>query len=76
MADEQFQVYHHLVVSRPSAVNFLAYVAEAAREQQFHLRVDVFDAVLDDKLAAFTRRVDAFQFGQQLFKLRFFKKSD
>ena len=50
-ARKEFQVEQHLVVTRTAAVNLLAYIAQTARQHQFHLRMDILDALFDDKFA-------------------------
>ena len=47
--DKEAQIHKHLVVARPPGVDFLADVAKAACEHQFHLRVDIFHSILNHK---------------------------
>ena len=76
MAREQFQVYQDLVVARAPGVDFLAHVTQTACQHQLHLRVNIFDIVLDDELTTLAHLVDIAQFGQQLFQLVALQQSD
>ena len=67
-AGEEFQVEQHLVVARASAVYLLAYIAQAAGQHQFHLRVYVFHSVFYHEFSFFGLRVDVLQRGKQLFQ--------
>ena len=49
---EQLEVHEHLIVARASGMDFFAYIAKAAGEKEFYLRVNVLNARLDDKFAA------------------------
>ena len=51
-------------------MNFLAYVAEFAREHQFNLRMHILDVVLNLEVALFDDFVDVTQFGGQGFQFR------
>ena len=57
-------------------MDFLTHVTEFLRQHQFHLRMHVFDAVFDHKLAALAYLVDISQFGQQLGELFLLQQSD
>ena len=50
---KQFQVDQHLIVSGASAMNFLAHIAQFACQHQFDLRMNIFNAILNYKLAFF-----------------------
>ena len=76
VAREELQVDQHLVVARAAGVNLLSHVAEAARQQHLHLRVDVLDVVLDGELAALAQLVDVLQLGEQHGQLVFAYQSD
>ena len=65
---EEFQVEQHLVVARASAVYLLAYIAQAAGQHQFHLRVHVFHSVFYHEFSLFGLRIDVLQRGKQLFQ--------
>ena len=68
-ACEELQVHQHLVVARTARVDFLAHIAQAARQQQLHLGVDIFDALFDGELSVLYLAVDVAQFGQQGLQL-------
>ena len=76
VACEQLQIDEHLVVARASAVYLLAHVAQFLGEHSLYLRVNVFHAVVDDKLSAFADAVDVFQFGEQRRELFLLEQSD
>ena len=76
MTDEELQVDKHLVVARATGMDFLTHIAQAAREQQLHLRVDVLDALLDDELATLALVVDVAQCVEQLLQLLLLEQSD
>ena len=61
-AYEEAQIHQHLVVATATAVNLLAHIAQAAGEQQFHLAMHIFHAVLDGKLASLYLGIDISQF--------------
>ena len=46
-------------------MDFLAHIAQTACQHEFHLRVDILDALLDDEFAAFADGVDVFEFRQK-----------
>ena len=52
-AQENPQVDQYLVVSRTSAVNLLARVADPFGEQELHLRMDVFDTFVDREASGY-----------------------
>ena len=68
-AGEELQVNQYLVVSGASAVYLLAHIAQGAGQQQLHLRVNVLDVVLNDKLSTLAEGVDIAQLLQQLGQL-------
>ena len=51
LADEEFQIDQHLVVAAASRMYLLADVAQAACEHQFHLRMHILHAFLNDELS-------------------------
>ncbi len=63
LAVEEFEVDKHLVVARTSRVNLLAHVAQSLGEHLLHLRVNVLNAVLDDKLTCLDFGSDVVQLG-------------
>ena len=52
-AQENPQVDQYLVVSRTSAVNLLARVADPFGEQELHLGMDVFDTFVDREASGY-----------------------
>ncbi len=61
VAQEEFQIDQHLVVARASRVDLLAHVAQAARQQQFDLRVDVLDLRFDAEIPRLDLGGDRFE---------------
>ena len=68
-ADKEFQVHQYLVVPATSRMDFLAYVAQLARQHQFHLRMYVLYALLNHKLAFLNLSVNVPEFSQKLSQL-------
>ena len=60
---KQLQVYQHLIVTTAARMDFLAHIAQFAREHQFHLRMHVLDTILDLELTAFANLIDVLQLG-------------
>ena len=60
-ADKEAKVHEHLVVARAARVDFLAHIAKAAREHQFHLRVHILNAVFNHEFASLNLGVNLAQ---------------
>ena len=65
IAREKLEVNEHLVVARASAMYFLPHVAQFAGEHEFHLRMHVFDTILNDKIARLCHLIDGTQFAKK-----------
>ncbi len=64
-AGEELEIQQHLVVARTAAMYLLAHIAQAAGEEEFHLRMHVLHVILYNKCTFLGFAVDALQLGQQ-----------
>ena len=74
VAHKELQINQHLVVARASRVNLLAHVAELACEHKLHLRVYIFDTLLNDEVALLGLRQQLGKSGEQLLQLALLEK--
>ena len=65
VAHVELEVDEHLVVAASARMDLLADVAQAAREDELHLAVDVLDALLDDETAFAGIAVDLLHLAEQ-----------
>ena len=76
VAHEEFEIDQHLVVARTSGVDLFTHITETTCQKQFDLRVDVFDALLNDQLAGLCLSMDATQLCEQHFEFVGLQKTD
>ena len=76
LAQEELQIDQHLVVARATRVNLLAHIAQAAGQQQLHLRVDILRLGLDAEVARLDLRGDLLQTTNEHLKLLGGQKAD
>ena len=73
---EDPQVDQHLVIARTAAVDLFAGVADALRQQEFDLRVHVFDALFDRKFSGRDVPVNVFEFALHVCEVFAAEQSD
>ena len=76
VAHIQFQIHQHLVVAAASAMDLLAYIAQAAGKNQLHLRMHILNAFFDLEVPCNGICIDLLHLGKEHIEFVFLKQAD